>query len=476
MPAKSILRVLNAMVPAAVIIYAILYYPHHVASMYVIALFGAILAISLYTLIRHNRLNRILFTASSIFTITYISLEIVTYVLLCCGVIRADMQFFFRGVQATDRPMVAYDSICGFRGQPGVTRYISGENGKFEIDILRSANSKGWFSRRKYDFRKKNQTVHRYMVFGDSYSSGFSTSETWVDRVQDILQKKDSNIELYNFSLEGSGLINWYRTFVYEVEPKYEYDGIIIASSSEKSAFSDLDRKFIMMDTHAGDGLYLSVATPDSIPARFPVETAPRLIPVYDDATIDRIKSTYSRSASQDRYVRAFKPDLWFLSIMYGVTDGIMKMLELYENSKVYSAPYENYYKLADSTYTMAYFDARYKYGYMLKKMIAQCQEQSKDVILVNIPDYENAIDFIHGRPVICRNELSFLSQHYGTNYFDGFNMMQGRDSLFVDSLFFQYDRHWTDKGVQLFAARFADTLVSYRRENITNLGRRKDP
>lgn len=469
MSARSMLRLLNILVPAVLIFYAAAYHPQHPASRYVIAISGAILILSLYSLIRNDRLGRALFIVTSISTITYVLLEIVTYTLLCCGVIRADMQFFFSGVQATNRPMVYYDSLCGFRGQPGTTRYISGQNGKFEIDILRHANSKGWFSRREYDYQKGDSAIRRYMVFGDSYSSGFSTAETWIDHVQDILQTKDPNIVLYNFSLEGSGLVNWYRTFLYEVEPKYEYDGIIIASSSERSAFSDLDRKFIMMDTPAGDGLYLSVATPDSIPTRFPVESSPMLIPAYDDATINYIKKNYSRSAGQGSYIRVLNPDLWFLSIMYGVTDGIRKMEELHEDSKVYSAPFENYYKLADSTYTMTYFDARYKYGYMLKEMITRCQKQSKDVILVNIPDYENAIDYIHGRNVICRNELRFLSAYYHTGYFDGFNIMTGRDSLFVDSVFFEYDRHWTDKGVQLFAAQFADTLLSYKGRNIAN-------
>ncbi|CAK9249855.1 unnamed protein product [Sphagnum jensenii] len=372
------------------------------------------------------------------------------------------MQFYFKGIQATDKKAVCYDSIGGFRGLPGEVRFLSIDNGKFEIDHIRKINKQGWFSGRDYSYRKTEKKIKRYIVLGDSYSSGIAAAPTWPDMVQDLLLKNgNDSVELYNFSLEGSGIVNWYRIFKLEIIPHYDFDGVILACSSEKNSVPDLDRKFMMMNSF-DDATYMAVMDPLSqpIPKVLSKEIAAPIIPIYPDEDLDRIKQTYVRKSRGSFYYKSQKPDLWFLSILYGVSDGFKKMMVIGEQDRMYNQPYENYYKLASLPYKMQYFDERYKYGPLLKEIIEGCKAESKDMIIMTIPDYENAIDFVNKQEVISRKECQFLSDFYHIKSFDGFSMLEGKDSAAVDKLFHEYDRHWTNLGVSLFSEKLVKSGV----------------
>ena len=131
-------------------------------------------------------------------------------------------------------------------------------------------------------------------------------------------------------------------------------------------------------------------------------------------------------------------------------------MLIFGKNVKAYSEPYEPYYALAGKPYKMQYFNNRFKYAYMLKEIISYCKKNKKNVIMVGIPDYENSVDYVNGKDVICRQEIQFLAQYYDIRQFDGFEILKGKNTAFVDHIFYKYDRHWNKTGVGLFAQKFA--------------------
>jgi hypothetical protein len=409
-----------------------------------------------------SRIAGYLQKAVLLFSATYVLLEITTWLLLSFGAIRPDMRFFFRGLGATNNKLVNYSPISGYQPIPGSVRFISISNGEAEIDHFTKANKMGWYSERDYSYQKKNKRIKRYMVLGDSFSSGDVVPTTWIDLVQRFLiNSGNDSIELYNFSVDGSGIQNWYRIFFKDLVPKYEFDGLIIAPSAEKDGVPDFDRKFIVaqsMDTRS----YMSMVdiTQQQPPKEFPLKNAIPIFTIYPSEELDRIKSQYVSTSGTSLKFRIYPPDLNFLAILCGVSDGVYKLIRFSENFSAYNKPYEDYYRLSSDQYKMEYFDSRYKYAYMLKEILKYCRESNKKIIIAGIPDYEQSLGFIRGEKCIYRNELKFLAESYGAGYFDGFGIFRGQNENFVKSCFYKNDLHWNEKGANLFATAFSQEKV----------------
>jgi hypothetical protein len=447
-------------VPALVILYSIFYFKKSFFNTYIIVIAALLIVFFLLSFILKNATGPAIKKTVSIINITYLLLELCTYSLVSFGIIRADMRFFGGGIEATDQKLAQYDSISGYRAVPGYRRYLSIDNGKIEIDLRTKINKSGWYSTREYHYKKADTKIKRYMVLGDSYSSGIAVPVAWPDIAQSIFEKNgNDSIELYNFSLEGTGLSNWYRIFFYEIIPKYDFDGVIIASSSERNDIPDFDRKFMMMQSY-DDATYIKSLDIliQPVPTCFPKDSAPPIFPIYTSQELDRIKDTYMHKRKY--YFHAAAPDLWFLAIFYGVTDGFRKMDILNNRGQAYNKPYDQYYALAGKPYKMEYFDSRFKYAFMLKDIIGYCKKNKKDIILAGIPDRENAQDYVTGKPVICRQEIEFLAAHYNIKQFDGFQIFKGKNEAFVDKAFYEYDGHWNKPTVNLFARELVESGV----------------
>ena len=88
----------------------------------------------------------------------------------------------------------------------------------------------------------------------------------------------------------------------------------------------------------------------------------------------------------------------------------------------------------------------------MLKEIISECKNSNKEVILISIPDFVNALDYIKGQEVIYRKEYQFLSDYYQIKYYDGFETFNGKNENFVKQCFYEYDLHWNKRGVEEFS------------------------
>jgi hypothetical protein len=401
-----------------------------------------------------NRISKILVSIITIFNTTYLLLEIVVYCLLSIGIIAPDIRFFYTGFEGTDANIAVYDTIRGYRGVPGNSHYLAINNGKIEIDHVTKVNNHGWYSGKNYTYKKQNPKTKRYIVFGDSFSAGLVVPSSWPDVLQKMLL--DSNkvdVELYNFSVDGSGIQNWHRIFLQEIVPMYEFDGIIIAPSAEKYGTPDFDRKFFMAHS-VDDGTYINALdiVDTEIGDQFPMDGAIRFTRTCSLNELERVKNCYSRKSLLPLTYRYQKPDLHFLSIFMGVTDGLDRMFAFFLKSYTYNLPNEKYNKLVDQPYTLANFDNRYRYSFMLKKIISECKTSNKEVILISIPDFVNTLDYIKGQEVVYRKEYQFLSDYYQIKYYDGFETFNGKDENFVKQCFYEYDLHWNKKGVEEFS------------------------
>jgi hypothetical protein len=460
---KPIIVIFNIAVLIAILSYTYFFFKDSIVAPYLIG--GSLVLLSIYLLayfFLHSLISRYVKNIISVISITYVLLEVTTWVLLSFGVIRPDMHFFFRGLVATDRPFVRYDSVCGYRPIAGTARYISISNGEAEIDHTTTANSSNWFSEREYHYKKKSKRIKRYMVLGDSFSAGVVVATTWIDQVQQMLTRSgNDSVELYNFSVDGSGIQNWYQIFFKELVPKYEFDGLIIAPSAEKDGVPDFDRKFIIAQSMTTKS-YLSMIdiTAQRPPQEFPTQNAIPVSTTYSSEELDRIKAHYVSPSESSYRFRVYPPDLNFLAILCGVSDGVNKWILFSKNFAAYNKPFENYYKLSSDTYQMAYFDSRYRYAYMLKEILNYCQQSNKKIIIAGIPDYEQSLEYIRREKCIYRNELKFLAGHYSAAYFDGFDIFHDQNETFVKSCYYKNDRHWNEKGATLFAKTFTQTIA----------------
>jgi hypothetical protein len=458
---KSILKAIFGIgVPAIILVYTVTYCYRSLLTPYVIPLMVILIAAYTACLFTTAAWKSKVQTTVYIFSLTYLLGECTCVCLLSANLLRKDLQFFYRGLTASNKPLMVYDTICGYRALSGHKRYLYIINGTAEIDHIITANSEGWYSERPYTYRKKNSRIKRYMVLGDSFSSGLVLPTAWPDIVQQqLIANGNDSVELYNFSVDGSGIQNWYRIFFKELVPRYDFDGIIIAVSAEKDGVPDFDRKLIIGQSKA-DFTFMAATdiTAQAPAASFPYSDAVPLAAIYNDEKLDEIKAGYTNSGQRPFHFQPVTADLHFLNIFLGVTDGIYKALKFSKNFAAYTKPYETYYALADKPYQMKYFDDRYQYGFLLKEIIAHCQQHNKNLIFAGIPDYESAQDFINAKPCIYRNELKFMAAHYHCPYFDGYSILQNNNIAFVDSVFYFYDRHWNERGAILFAGHLAQS------------------
>jgi len=103
------------------------------------------------------------------------------------------------------RKILEYDSFLGFKYIPNIKARIPHENGGYLIKV----NNSGF--RCEYDYIKEKKGKSRVLLFGDSFTAGDGVSNKY--RYGDLLEKKISNLEIYNFGLPGSGTDQQYLAY-----------------------------------------------------------------------------------------------------------------------------------------------------------------------------------------------------------------------------------------------------------------------
>lgn len=434
------------------------WFPHSFFMPYVLALMVGIVLLTLASRGQYRPWKAWGRWLTFSFGLTYLLLEVAVYICLSFGIIRTDLQFFFGGLAATDGPLAVYDPAVGYKPASGMVRLLTIHKGQVEFDHRVRVNPQGWFSYRDYLPKKKSARIKRYAVLGDSFSAGMVVDTAWPDAVQArLLDAGNDSVELYNFSLDGVGLANWHRVFFQEIVPNYEFDGLVIAYSAEKSGIPDFDRRFIVSHSTAEYTFYNVIdSVGERLPEVFPLEGAVPAARVFSAISLDLIKQQYA-SGEWTRGYQFLPIDAWFFKVFYGAADGIYKWFKLIQRSKIYEQEESTYLQRVNEPYSFDFFKARYANAPLLLQMMAYCRQQQKEVVFAAIPDLEHACDYVAGQPLMCRKEGEFLAAQFNAKYVDGFAVFEGKGTDAVEQSFYRYDHHWNKTGM----AAFVDLMLS---------------
>jgi hypothetical protein len=118
------------------------------------------------------------------------------------------------------RQLFEYHPVIGYRFTPNLKARIPHESGGYLV----RANNSGF--RCNHDFvTRKRPGLSRILLFGDSFTAGDGVSNE--HRYGDLLEKKISNLEVYNFGLPGTGTGQQYLVYK-EYATEIEHDLLII--------------------------------------------------------------------------------------------------------------------------------------------------------------------------------------------------------------------------------------------------------
>lgn len=345
---------------------------------------------------------------------------------------------------AFNKSCASYNPLVGYKWKPSERcRMVRVDAGEVLYDNKFSTNNMGYISKYNYSNSKKDTAVKRFMVLGDSFTSGEFIETPWPDKIQELLNKDSiNNVEIYSFGVNGGGLANWCAVFFNEIVPIYEFDGVIIADFKD-----DLFRDYMVfhMDGEFAYTGYLN-ELPDS-----------------NSSMDDRIKNNFSKTfyilddSIIDEMIRNrnelsfFHPTIPSLHVVTRISQAISSYYyQHFVESKV----------IANSTSMEEWMNLYYgKKLDRLDQIIHHCRKKNKQIILASIPTKQGAsrTDFENRgmTKTIHQLELEFIAGKHGIPYFDSYPDFQQLSDSAKDAHWLKYDGHWNQKGADLFANKF---------------------
>jgi len=408
----------------------------------------------LIALIKTPKLTNLILCISTI-NFLFLALEVCTYCLITLNILPPRLAIEDSSFGVFNRVCAKYDSISGYKWQPVDCRITKIVNRKIIFDHKFRPNQQGYLSNLDYQFQKKDSSVIRYLVFGDSFAAGMYLEHSWPDYLQEKLDRKfpERKFEIYSFAIDGAGLFNWHRIFINEVIPNYEFDGIIIAAWG-----NDFTRDFAIMH-HEGDGAYFGYF--DQVPKNhkdfrdnyLPNTWFTEIIP---DSIIDQ-KIAEAKNPKNDIF-HFTTPDLNLLMKIYDAFEQIfyLKKQEGFEEKFISSRKHfmKNY---SIETFKERYGMARFE---KLDTMIQYCKAHNKQVIFCTQADEVGIRDLKIGNYHYMQGELEGLARHYDMLYFDGLRYYLDLPDEEIKECFLKYDPHWSQKGSDIFAENFSQYFI----------------
>ena len=412
---------------------------------------AAMLIILGLVFLRIRSVNLLLLIAATGFS--YLVLEFFLYLLIGFNVIANPVKIEDGSFGVFNRPCAVYDSTSGYKWLPVEARLTKIVNNEVVFDQRFSGNNMGYISEQDYSYKKSDILTKRYMVFGDSFTSAEFLDTPWPDRVQQLLDEQaNGKYDIYSFAIDGGGLYNWYRIFRYEIVPNYKFDGVIFAIWG-----NDLDRDFALMH-HSDTMAYFNYF--ETVPENFQ-DFEENYIPdmwetaeIVPDSILDERKA---RALEPTPFFEFPKPDLFLLHLI----PQAFERLSFRERQENFEERFFSNKESADSLMGMQQIEENYGRDKveMLEYVIAHCQENDKEVILAVLPEQMGIEYNREGGYNIIQSEVSFLSRHYQTGYFDGYHPFWDLNDAEVTDCFLKYDPHWSQEGSDRFARAFASYL-----------------
>ena len=356
------------------------------------------------------------------------------------------------GFGAFNKPCAQFDTIRGFRWLPGEWRMTKVMNNEVLYDRMFVPNRQGYSSKVDYHRKKQNNEVFRFIVLGDSFTSGEYLEMPWSDKLNQLSKNKYNDCaEFYSFSINGGGIVNWHSIFHKEVAPNYEFDGVILAVFG-----NDLERNFFVME-HAQETGYAGYL--DHIPVnrsqflKNDLPKLPPLAPYKSDTTINKMVAD-ARAYTNSKSRFSFKPDLYLFRL-------ILFSPFIIQNHFAWRAFLNQHLSPMDREVTQGEIltSLGERKLQMLNEIIAYCTEHNKEVIISILP-YEPAIhEMEKGKVLTYSLYCKYLTDVYGVNFFDGVTPFSSLTEQEVDDCFLNYDVHWTQKGSDFYADKIGEFI-----------------
>lgn len=140
---------------------------------------------------------------------------------------------------------VQFDPVLGYRlGTDSTRMMIIGSDGTVEAEGVFRGNNVGAPDNDDFVAQRGTDKRKRFVVFGDSFTSGLYMERSWPDVAEELSQQQGTPVELLNFSIDGGGLANWQQVLTrIIVAENYEIDGVVFAVFG-----TDLNRPFTFWD------------------------------------------------------------------------------------------------------------------------------------------------------------------------------------------------------------------------------------
>lgn len=328
------------------------------------------------------------------------------------------------------RPSLEFDRVSGYRytGNDPV-RVLAKVDDHILFDNTFTPNKQGYCS--KYDFlpRKKDASILRYILFGDSFCSGTTINKSLAHRLEENLNKlmPEDSIEIYAFALDGFGLANWGNIFQQEIIPNYDFDGILFASQG-----NNMERKFFvfLQDEKKTYFKYF-----DDIPdSSFSIEDEkPQMRSVH--SIFPYLEGNPPKQIYRN-FEFSFFPRLW--------RQVNKRFLKKKKPPLRLSKDVNEVFHAMGST-NQSFLDSIISHG----------ERYNKDIIFAFIPGRTAIQHHINGQKDSYFEKLRLLSAHYNKSFYEGVDNFDAITQNDLDSLFLLNDDHWNQNGSDLYAAGF---------------------
>lgn len=328
---------------------------------------------------------------------------------------------------------IQFDPIIGKRLSKTPTRLACiATNGVVETIGRVLGNNHGFPDRDDLTPRKTDFNTRRFIVFGDSFTAAQYLQINWPDRCEDLAASAGRSVELPNLSVDGGGLVNWWRTLREFVRDDYQLDGVIFAIYG-----NDLQRPFAIWDDQvvrlAPDGTrMIAVGTVWREPFPRALEEARPFFfgmprgQVHPTETFDRMLKGEARP-------RDGRTGLYFAQHVWRKTPSIQDL--------------EGYVVRT----------ARPGRKFISREIRDYLEARRLPALVVAVP----TIECLLGGP--DRNDDSrAFAQSIGAQFVDGARAFEGLTEADIRASWLPYDSHWGQPGSDRFAKFISEVLSGW--------------
>jgi hypothetical protein len=345
-----------------------------------------------------------------------------------------------------------FDPIRGYAVSRKPLRFTRVTKSEIEYVGRFQGNAQGFQGDKDFTLKKPPGVQWRSMVFGDSFSSAAFLKTPWPKRALEKLP----DWELYNFSIDGAGLANWWSVLTRLVlTDGYEFDQVIFASIP-----NDLNRPFVIGTQNEGAIVLGYVGwNPDCFPRDYE-EAAKRLNrPTFYSASRIELES----SIRERRRCWGTNPHHqtrpWIASHVSQIFNDLIKHdpEEVFEELALTGSP--------PASTSLPQVKATRLFSREQMAMICDMRNRLAarhiPVVVIHIPGRDELLKHRDDSEIV-RAFASLL----GANFVDGSGSFRSLNADEVRAHYLPYDGHWNQAG----SDRFADSVALRLRDLVPSI------